>query len=112
MSLEVTQTIKVKRHQEGSSDAHGNPVESWASPISVGVYSIAPASSTEPSEAGREAVVTGLTVLAPADTVIDRLDRVEVNGEEFTIEGDVGNWNQGPFGFLPGISFSLKRVDG
>lgn len=105
-------TIGIKRHQTGATDAHGNKVESWAAPIYVGVYSIAPAMSNEPFEAGRELVITGLTVLAPATVEIDRRDIVVIDGEDYTVEGEAGNWNQGPFGFEPGISVSLRRVEG
>lgn len=112
MTLEVTQTIGLRKHQRGARDAHGNTVESWANPIPIGVYSVAPASSTEPFEAGREAVITGLTILAPPNTDVSRLDVLVVNGEEWAVEGDIANWGQGAFGWNPGLSINLKRVGG
>lgn len=112
MDLALTQTIGVKKYAEGATDAHGNNVGGWSQPIYVGVYSIAPTASNEPYEAGREAVITGLTVLAPSGTKVSRLDRVIVAGEEYTVEGEIANWDMGPFGFTPGISFNLKRVEG
>lgn len=110
----ATHTIGVRHHEAGATDAHGNQVDSWSDPIPLEVYSIAPATSAEPFEPGREAVITGLTVLAPNDavTLIGPRDRVVVNGEEYTVEGDIADWGQGPFGWSPGISFNLERVEG
>lgn len=112
MNLTTPFTIGVKRYQTGAKDAHGNTLDTWADPISVGVYSIAPATSDEPYENGRESIVTGLTVLAPAGTEIDARDLVVIDNEDYTVEGDIANWNQGPFGWSPGVQINLKRVEG
>lgn len=112
MTLTAKHTLGIKRYLEGAEDAHGNPVEGWEPAEYVKVFAVAPTSSQEPSESGRDAVITGLTVLAPVDVVIDAKDRVLWNGIEYTVEGDVADWTTGPFNFKPGIQFNLKRVDG
>lgn len=112
MNLPTPYEVGIKRHVAGAKDAHGNKSESWLDPEFVRVYSIAPTSSQEPPEAGRGAVITNITVLAPPTVTVDRLDRIVIGEDEYTVEGEVGNWNQGPFGFTPGISITLKRVSG
>lgn len=110
--MQAQHVISVMRYVSGETDAHGNEVEAWSQPISVKVYSIAPTTTAEPFQAGREAVVTGLQVLAPKGTEIGPYDRVLVNGDEYTVEGDIADWSFGPFGWEPGISIQLERVKG
>lgn len=112
MTLRPKYKLGIKRYQEGAEDAHGNPVEAWGVPELVDVYAIAPTSSTEPSEPGRAAVIDGLSVLAPDDFEIDAKDRAVYKGSEYSIEGNLANWNEGPFSFQPGFQFNLKKVEG
>jgi head-tail adaptor len=112
MTLKAKYQLGIKRYQEGATDAHGNPVESWGSVENVAVYAVAPSFSNEPAGSGRDAVITGLSVLAPLGTDIDAKDRAVWNSEEYTIEGDLADWTNGPFDFEPGIQFNLKKVDG
>lgn len=112
MDLVTAYEIGVKRYQEGAEDAHGNSVDSWSAPIKVSVYSVAPTTSDEPFQAGRDSVITGLTVLAPTGTQIGPYDRVIWLGEEYSVKGDIGDWNHGPFGWEPGIEFHLEKVSG
>lgn len=107
-----TYFVSVKRWQEqGGEDAHGNAVEGYAAPVQVEVYAIAPSTSAEP-ESGRNLVVTGYTLLAPPGTVIGPHDLVVLDGEDYKVDGDPGNWNRGPFGYTPGVSISLTRAEG
>lgn len=112
VTLTAKYTLGIKRYEEGATDAHGNPVESWGSVENVAVYAVAPSFSNEPPESGRDAVITGLSVLAPTDVVIGAKDRAVWNSEEYTVEGDLGDWTTGPFSFKPGIQFALKKVNG
>lgn len=105
-------TIGVKRHVAGSADRYNNPADSWSAPVDVLVYGIAPTSSAEPFESGRNAVVTGKTVLAPVGTVIGAKDRVVIDSEEYEVDGDISDWSDGPFSWSPGIEIKLKRVKG
>lgn len=114
MNLGTAYRLPIKRRVEGDTDAHGNPVVSWSTVFYLDAYSIAPAYSNEPFEAGREAVITGLTVLAPKPKkfTLDEDDLVVIDGVDYSIKGEVANWNQGPFGFEPGISVTLEKVGG
>lgn len=112
----MTFVIGLKRYQAGAVDRYNNPTDSWLSAVNITVYSIAPTSSVEPFEAGRNAVITGLQVLAPIGTVVGRKDRVVVDGEDYTVEGEIADWSKSPFntGVLTaaGIEIHLKRVEG
>lgn len=111
-SLDTPFSIGVKRYVEGVEDAHGNVNESWTEPENVLVYSIAPASLTESSDGTRDAVISGLTVLAPPTVTVDAKDVVVIDGDEYEVAGDMGDWNRGPFGFTPGNTINLRKVSG
>jgi hypothetical protein len=112
MSLPTPFTIGVKRYADGAVDRHNNPTKTWLTAVDVEVYGIAPTSSDEPFEAGRNAVVTGLTVLAPVGTVIGPKDRVVIDSEEYEVDGEIADWSKGPFSWSPGIEIKLKRAEG
>jgi hypothetical protein len=108
--------IGLKKYQAGATDRYNKPTDSWLDPVDLHVYNVSPLSSTEPFEVGRNAVITGLQVLAPVGTEIDRKDRVVWNGEEYAVDGEVADWSVSPFntGLLwdAGIEITLKRVEG
>lgn len=112
MTFPTPFTIGVKRYQEGAVDRYNNPTTSWLSAVAVLVYSIAPTSSDEPFEAGRNAVITGLSVLAPVGTVIGPKDRVVIDSVEYVVDGAIADWSKGPFAWSPGIEIKLKKVTG
>lgn len=107
----TTYSIGIKSYGEGAEDAHGNSVGDWGDPVATEVYAIAPRYSNEPTP-GRDEVIVGLTILAPPGVEVGPLDRVVIDGEEWEVEGEVGNWNRGPFAYYPGVSFDLKRAEG
>lgn len=109
--MNITQYIGLKKFSESGSDAHGNPVESWSDPVSIGVYGIGPNTSDEPFQSGRQAVVTGKIVYLP-HTEVSRLDRLVINGEEYTIQGEPAVWNEGMFDYQPGMTLTIERVEG
>lgn len=112
MTLVAYYEIGLRKWQEGVEDAHGNRTDGYADPVNYKVYSIAPGTSNEPFESGRSHVITGLTVLAPAGIPVESNDLVIVDDEEYTVEGEIANWNRGPFQWQPGIQINLRRVEG
>lgn len=108
--MEATQTIGHLVYQPGAEDDHGNAEDAWAPPVLVAVYGYGPrGDSTEP---GGTQVIVGLQVLAPKSVSVDSRDRFVIAGKTYEVEGEVGDWTNGPFGFTPGIEFNLKRVEG
>lgn len=112
MSLPTPFTIGVKSYVSGSVDRYNNPTESWSASVDVPVYGIAPTSSDEPFEVGRNAVITELSVLAPVGTAIGPKDRVVIDSDEYEVDGDIADWSKGPFSWSPGIEIRLKKVTG
>lgn len=105
----LAQTIGHMVYQPGETDAHGNPEDAWADPVDLRIYGYGPSTSTEP---GGTQVIVGLVVLGPPDMVIDARDRFVIDGLTYEVDGEVGDWNHGPFGFKPGIAVNVKRVEG
>lgn len=106
-------TIEVLPYVAGPADSHGNVSEGWADPITYAVYGWAPLeASSEPAESGRDAVVTTLQVLAPADVQVTPRDRVIVDGITYEVIGQPADYTHGPFDWRPGTRIALSRVEG
>ena len=104
----------VQRHVfvSGVDDAHGNPVEGWADPVSVGIYAFNPGTTSEPFIPGHDRVVTQPAVYAPVGTVFGPRDRVTVRGVLYEVDG-VPLEYRNPFGGLvDGIQVNLRGVTG
>ena len=95
----ITAQVKVERRSATETrNRHGNPVYEYGAPEPVGVYSIAPATSSESSETGRpNSVVTGWTIHAPLDTQVSAYDRITLpDGTRTEVIGEVGRWERNP----------------
>lgn len=111
--MNTPHTIDVQRRLAGGVDAHGNPVESWGDMLPLPCYFIAPGAMDEPGASGRDVSVVLYTVGAPAHPNLpDEYDRVLLGGAEFKVHGRPSNWNLGPFGYAPGVTFELTRTEG
>lgn len=108
----TTYTIGIRDYVEGVKDAHGNTTSGWGNTRNVEVWGIAPRFSNETYETGRNPVITGYTIIAPPDLVIDRRSLVIWDGVEYEVEGEVGDWTTGPFAYRPGVTINIKRVGG
>jgi hypothetical protein len=109
MGFPLTQTIGHKVYTPGAVDSHNNPVDDWEDPVDLAVIGLAPATSGEP---GGTQVVTGVTVYSAPGFNLDPRDRFVYKGVEWMVDGEEGDWTDGPFGFEPGGTFNLKRVEG
>jgi hypothetical protein len=87
-----TETVTLLRESPGGFDAYGDPITSTTTRIDVDDCLVAPRTSTEPTERGREGVVTGWQVIAPDGTSALYTDGIEIRGVTCRIEGEVGNW--------------------
>jgi hypothetical protein len=64
------------------------------------------------TEFGRQGVIIGMTVYFPARTDVRATDRLEVRGEEHTIDGDPGRWINPFDGVDRGVEVATRRVEG
>lgn len=89
------ETITLLRETGGGYDKYGDPIPVIPARIPVPGCQVAPVVSTEPSDRGREGVVIGWTVYAPAGTVAYYTDKAEIRGVPCAIEGTPGDWGSG-----------------
>jgi hypothetical protein len=62
---------------------------------------------------GRDTVIVGWTVYAPAGTDIRTTDRARIRGVDCDITGEPGDWGRNPFTGLRGVvQFAADRVTG
>jgi hypothetical protein len=61
---------------------------------------------------GSDMLITGLSALLPAGTVVTAIDKVDVYGQSYEIDGEPGRY-QSPFtGTNPGVLVNLTRITG
>lgn len=106
------ETVTVLRRVDGDPDRYGNPTHTWAAGVDVAGCAVAPRSSDEPAETGRQAVITGLTVYMPPDTEVGPNDRLIVRGVTYEVEGEPGDWRHPFSGWRPGVEVAVSRVEG
>lgn len=113
-------TVVRVRRAPGGFDDYGDPVSSSETRVTMEGCIVAPRSSvavgtsasTEASSRGRQGVIVGLTMFAPYGTDIVHTDQIEVDGELFEVEGEVGAWKS-PFSeWEAGLEVALRRAAG
>lgn len=105
-------TAQVRKFQPGATDVHGNPEESWAPATEHKVFGWSAPTSTEPKLAGHDRVTVDVELLAPEGFPSGPRDLVILNGTEFEAVGYPEDFNNGPFGFRPGLVVNLRRIEG
>lgn len=111
MGRRITEQVKRFAFADGAEDAHGNPVESWGSAVSVGIYAFDPGSTSEPRMPGHDRVIVEPTIYGPYGLPFEPRDRCEARGELFEVEGVTRDWKH-PTGLTPGSVVTLRRVVG
>lgn len=102
-------TVQRIRRTPDGENAVGQP-KYTESATSVAVYGWQPASQEErytAALAGR--TVSDLKLLSPTGD-FKSSDAVIINGTTYEVDGEVEDYNHGPFGFAPGFVVGLKRV--
>lgn len=99
---------------DADRDEQGNDVPGYGADVVVHGCSVAPASSTEPTEPGRSVVVTGWSISGPYDMPVTARDEITLpNGVRCTVQGEVARWGPNPFnGRAPGCQLTVQRVEG
>lgn len=109
----IGETVTVLARTQTGVDRYGKPVYGWPGPgVEVAGCAVAPRSSEEPTEVGRQAVITGLQVYLPPGTEIAPSDRLVVRGETFEVEGDAGEWRNPYSDVWRGVEVACSRVEG
>lgn len=115
-------TVTILRSTPGGRDEYDDPIASTTTRTDVTECDVAPVSSTEPTAAGRNGVVIGWDVYAPAAVGVHHTDRVEIYGDGTVIstglpvtpasaivcavEGEIADWGGS------GVVISVRRAQG
>lgn len=104
--------VTVQARVVGSEDSHGNPIETFADPVTVDGCAFDPGGSVETLEPGREAVVTRPRVFVPVGTVVTARSLMTVRGLLYRVDGDPADYRNPFTGWQPGIVVNLERAEG
>lgn len=107
-------TLGVRRRILGATDAHGNPIISYADPTDWPVWGLAPGAQTENPADNRDLSVIAWTVYAPvSDAAPTELDRVVVDGDEYDVNARPADWTRGLWPHpTAGLVVELRRTEG
>lgn len=106
-------TVETRAYSESGFDSRGRPVESWADPVSQGVYGWYMPDSRETALVGANQVEVTVVLLVPETFSVGAHDKVIVSGlGELDVLGLPQDYNNGPFGWRPGLVVRLGRIDG
>ena len=113
MDFPTGETVSFEVLSVGAVDAHGNPVESYATPVSVDGWAFDAGGTVEQFGPGRDAVISSPRLLRGSDDFVpSSRDRCTVRGVVFEVDGDPGVWRSPFTSWIPGISVPLRRVSG
>jgi hypothetical protein len=107
----------VVRVRGAGYDDNGDPIAGTPTRTTIAGCTIAPRSqfggaSSDISGRGRQGVLVGLTLYAPYGTDIVHTDQLEVDGDLFEVDGEVGPWKNPFTGWEAGIEVALNRAAG
>lgn len=108
----MSETVTVLRAGT-TTDRYRNVVADWSNPARTEVpgCAVAPGTSSE-ENAGRTAVIAGLTVYLPAGADVRPADRIEIRGVVYDIDGEPGDWRNPFTDTRAGLEVALRRVTG
>jgi hypothetical protein len=93
-------------------DAYGDPIASTRVGGDILGCAVAPRYSTEPTVRGRQGVIVGLSIYAPAGSDILSTDLLRVRGDIYDVEGEPAEWVSPYTGWEPGMEVAVKRAGG
>lgn len=114
MSRRISETVEHEVYSPGSTDSHGNEIESWAPAVELGIYAFNPGGTSEPITPGQDRVITTPTLYVPTGTVVSSRDRITVAGEptRFEVDGDLRPFRNPYDSSMDGCVVNLKAVSG
>lgn len=110
-------SVVLLRRVGGGRDQYGDPIPETTDRVNLPNAVIAPRMASNDVSAdvdysyGRVSLVTGLILYEPSAVTIRPIDRMEVGGVVYTIEGEIGQWVS-PFStWAPGQQMALRRAE-
>ena len=109
----ISETVQHAKYAGTGANAHGNEVESWATPVGLGIFAYNPSSSSELMIDGHmHRVETTPTIYLPSDAVVGNRDKIAVRGLTFEVDGDPADYRNPYDSSMNGLSINLKAVTG
>lgn len=108
----ISEVVGHQGFVSGAVDSHGNPVESWADPVEVGVYAFDPGSTSEPRNPGADRVIVEPTLYLPDAVVFGARDRVTARGLLYEVDGVTREWVHPTDTTRRANVATLRRVEG
>lgn len=109
----ISETVQHEVFQGSGEDARGNVIESWASPVSLGIYAYNPSSSSEILIDGHMHRVESAPILyVPSTAVVGSRDRITARGKQFYVDGDPADYRNPYDPAMNGLAIKLKAVSG
>jgi hypothetical protein len=93
-------------------DAHGNPIDTYAASVQVGIYAFDPGGTSEPALPGQDRVITTPRLLVPESVVMHPQDRVTVRGTRYEVDGETLVYSNPHDSSMDGNQVNLKAVTG
>jgi hypothetical protein len=109
----VTETV-TRLRATTSTGRYGDPDRDWANPAELAITGcvVAPRDPQEDRENGREAVIVGFNVYAPAGTSVLATDRLRVRGQDQIVDGETGVWTNPWSEVTEGVEIRTRVVNG
>lgn len=108
-------TVTVHRSVPGGTDQHGDPLPGTVETHDIEGCALAPRTDTSIGEVdtrSRHGIVVGWNLFAAYDADIVNTDRIEIDGELFDVDGQIGRWRSPFTGREHGLEVALKRPEG
>lgn len=108
-------TETVTRLRAGTSpDRYGGTEADWTTPdeLDIDGCAVAPRDAEEDNTNGRQAVIAGFNIYAPAGADVLPTDRLTVRGEVHEVHGEPGVWTSPFDDVTAGVEIRTRRVDG
>lgn len=108
-------TESVTRVRPGTTtDRYGATVDDWTdtSNLAITGCAVAPRDAEEDRGNGRQAVIIGFNVYAPAGADVLPTDRLIVRGDTYSVDGEPGVWTNPFTDITEGVEIRTRRVEG
>ena len=108
-------TVVLLRRVGGGRDQYGDPIPEETERVPLEGAVVAPRMASTDVSAdityayGRTSLVTGLILYALPGVHIRPVDRIEVDGRTYSIEGEIGRWVSPYSTWEPGQQMALRR---